>query len=57
MVEFYRRLQQYLTSGTAEGSLASKAECLRQAQLGLRKNVAWSHPFFWAPFVLVGDPE
>jgi CHAT domain-containing protein len=34
-----------------------KAEALRQAQLGLAKSnvMASSHPYFWAPFILVGD--
>jgi CHAT domain-containing protein len=34
-----------------------KAEALQQAQLGLAKSNAMisSHPYFWAPFVLVGD--
>ena len=30
------------------------AEALRAAQLRLRKNKAWRHPFFWAAFVLYG---
>lgn len=40
----------------------SKAEALRQAQLALLEGAlrpeagaAWSHPFHWAPFVLMGD--
>ena len=34
-----------------------KAEALRQAQLGLAKSnvMTSSHPYFWAPFILVGD--
>jgi CHAT domain-containing protein len=32
-----------------------KAEALRRAQAALRANPATAHPFFWAPFVLVGD--
>ncbi|MDB5309219.1 MAG: hypothetical protein JWO38_3421 [Gemmataceae bacterium] len=34
---------------------ASKAEALRQAQLSLLKDKATRHPFYWAPFVLIGD--
>ena len=34
---------------------ATKAEALRQAQLTLLKDRITRHPFFWAPFVLVGD--
>ncbi len=35
----------------------SKAEALRQAELELAKSntQSYSHPFFWAPFILVGD--
>jgi tetratricopeptide (TPR) repeat protein len=32
-----------------------KAGSLRDAQLALLKNPATAHPFFWAPFVLIGD--
>lgn len=53
MREFYR-----LRTDTAP----SKAEALRQAQLALLEGTlrpeaggAWSHPFHWAPFVLMGD--
>ncbi len=33
----------------------SKAEALRQAELALLKDPGTRHPFYWAPFVLVGD--
>jgi CHAT domain-containing protein len=33
----------------------SKAEALQRAQLTLLRSKQWSHPFFWAPFVLIGD--
>jgi CHAT domain-containing protein len=32
-----------------------RAEALRRAQALLRGQAATSHPFFWAPFVVVGD--
>ena len=32
----------------------SKAEALRQAQLGLLEG-KFAHPFFWAPFTLMGN--
>ena len=32
-----------------------RAEALRRAQLTLAADKDTSHPFFWAPFVLVGD--
>ena len=44
MRHFYRGLRRGLT----------KAEALRQARLELRREPRYSHPYFWAPFVLVG---
>jgi CHAT domain-containing protein len=35
---------------------APKAEALRRAQLALLKDRKTRHPFYWAPFVLSGDP-
>ncbi|MEQ9234718.1 CHAT domain-containing protein [Coleofasciculus sp. E2-BRE-01] len=46
MAEFYQSLTQ------AENS---KAESLRQAQLSILKNPKYEHPYYWAPFVLVGN--
>lgn len=46
MREFYRHL--------AEGSV-SKSEALRLAQQALRAKPQFQHPFFWAPFTLVGN--
>jgi CHAT domain-containing protein len=46
MAEFYQSLTQ------AENS---KAESLRQAQLSILKNPEYEHPYYWAPFVLVGN--
>ena len=46
MTEFYRELSK---------TEVSKAEALRQAQLILLKQSKYQHPFFWAPFVLVGN--
>jgi CHAT domain-containing protein len=47
MQKFYGRVR--------AGTDPSKAESLRQAQLELLKDRKTRHPFFWAPFVLVGD--
>jgi CHAT domain-containing protein len=33
----------------------TKADALRQAQLKLLKNPEYSHPYFWAPYLLVGN--
>jgi len=46
MSEFYRDLT--LPKMT-------KAEALRQAQLTLLKTPQYEHPFYWAPFVLIGN--
>jgi CHAT domain-containing protein len=35
----------------------AKSEALRQAALKLMRNPETSHPFYWAGFVLVGDPR
>ena len=44
MVSFYTNLK-----------TMSKVEALRQAQLSLIRNPKYSHPYFWAPFILIGD--
>lgn len=46
MVEFYKQLSQ---------TKVTKAEALRQAQLTLLKQPETNHPYFWAPFVMVGN--
>ncbi len=46
MTEFYKQLAT---------SKSSKAEALRNAQLTLLKNREYQNPYFWAPFVLVGN--
>jgi CHAT domain-containing protein/tetratricopeptide (TPR) repeat protein len=48
MTEFYQKLNQKNTNLT-------KAEALRQAQLALVNSKEYHHPFYWAPFVLVGN--
>ena len=45
MGQFYQEL-------TNQGT---KAEALRQAQLALLKNPWYRHPFYWAPYILVGN--
>jgi CHAT domain-containing protein len=35
----------------------SPAAALRSAQLELRKTPRWSAPFFWAGFILQGEPD
>jgi CHAT domain-containing protein/tetratricopeptide (TPR) repeat protein len=45
MKQFYARLKQ----GQAKGA------ALRGAALALRQDRQYSHPFYWAPFILMGD--
>lgn len=46
MVQFYRQL--------IDGS-TDKATALQEAQRRMMEKQHWSHPYFWAPFILVGD--
>jgi len=46
MDQFYSQLAQ---------KKVTKAEALRQAQLALLKNPQYQHPYFWAPYILVGN--
>ncbi|GAP94722.1 CHAT domain-containing protein [Leptolyngbya sp. NIES-2104] len=46
MTEFYRSLSQ---------QNMSKAESLRQAQLKLLKDPSYQHPYYWSPFILIGN--
>ncbi|MDB5850319.1 MAG: hypothetical protein JWP29_4071 [Rhodoferax sp.] len=49
MAGFYRRL------GLGGSERLSKAEALQQAQMALLHNPDYAHPFFWAPFILIGN--
>jgi len=46
MIELHRQLANGL----------SNAEALRVAQLKLRRDARYTHPFYWAPFIVVGAP-
>jgi CHAT domain-containing protein/tetratricopeptide (TPR) repeat protein len=48
MTEFHR--------GLAAGE-GAKAALLRRATLAVLKDPQYAHPFYWAPFVLVGNPD
>jgi CHAT domain-containing protein len=50
MVNFYKHLK----AGDSLGR-ATKAEALRQAALELMRDGRYSHPFYWAGFVMVGN--
>lgn len=45
MTEFYGYLSQS----------RSKSQAMRQAQLSLLQSEQYHHPFYWSPFVLVGN--
>jgi len=47
MIEFYRLLK--------EGK--DKATALQQAQIKIMEKEEYSHPYYWSPFILVGDWE
>ena len=47
MVAFYQQLTQHPG--------VTKAEALRRGQLQLLRQSAYQHPFYWAPFVLIGN--
>jgi CHAT domain-containing protein len=47
MTDFYKRL--------LSGSGGSSSKALREAQLAMITGKKYSAPFYWAPFVLIGD--
>jgi len=53
MTDFYKRLLSPL-AGSA-GSTGSPSAAMRDAQLAMISGKKYSAPFYWAPFVLVGD--
>jgi CHAT domain-containing protein len=50
MEGFYNRLDQ-------SGSANDQAFALVQVQRELKKSIKYRHPFYWAPFVLVGQQD
>ena len=52
MVELHKKLK---PSFEARNLDVSKAEALRAAMLKMMKNPRYRHPFYWAPFVVIGD--
>jgi len=50
MLEFYTQLK----SGE-ENNNTDKATALQQAQIKVMEKEEYSHPYYWAPFILVGD--
>jgi CHAT domain-containing protein len=44
-----------LMTGLFSAQAPSEAEALQRAQHTLQQSADWSHPYFWAPFTIVGD--
>jgi CHAT domain-containing protein len=56
MTDFYRRLLTSSSGASAAASAeSSPAAAMRGAQLAMITGNKYSAPFYWAPFVLVGD--
>ena len=47
------KLMEYFYQDWKQGM--SKPEALRQAQIVLKHMPQYSHPYYWAPFVMIGD--
>ncbi len=56
MLSFYRKLLTDSATSRRAGAV-TKAEALRQASLSLLSNDKYSHPFYWAGFVIIGDGD
>jgi CHAT domain-containing protein len=52
MTDFYKRL---LTSSATNPNGVPASAAMREAQLAMIAGKKYSAPFYWAPFVLVGD--
>jgi len=44
-----------LMTGMFSTTATSQAGALTKAQVALQQSQQWSHPYFWAPFTIVGD--
>jgi CHAT domain-containing protein len=44
-----------LMTGMFSASSGNQAGALAKAQVALQQSQQWSHPYFWAPFTIVGD--
>ena len=40
-----------------DGQTSTGAEALQAAMLEVKGQQKWGHPYYWAPFILVGQPE
>jgi len=54
MLAFHRALR---TANSTNASAFGAARALQRAELQLLHDPKYAHPFYWAGFVLVGDPR
>jgi CHAT domain-containing protein len=55
MTDFYKRLLSSPAGSTGTAAAVSPSSAMREAQLAMIAGKKYSAPFYWAPFVLVGD--
>ena len=55
MTDFYKRLLSSPAASASSTSAVSPSSAMREAQLAMIAGKKYSAPFYWAPFVLVGD--
>jgi CHAT domain-containing protein len=54
MEGFYKRMEQ---AGRTDGHNNNQAVALAQVQRDLKNSSRYKHPFYWAPFVLIGQQD
>ncbi len=52
MIAFHRRLKEQLTRPAGQRDVGG---ALRAAALEIKKDRRYRHPFYWAPFIVIGD--
>ena len=57
MTNFYAQLLPKAVASSSALSSGSRTAALRASQLQLIDQRRYSSPFFWAPFILVGEPR
>ena len=53
IIEFHKNLKEGLTK--AEALRHAKLELMKKSGIGKDINISYSHPYYWAPFILVGN--